>query len=151
MDPKRNPNPRVFDPSRFENNLVTEFQSATASDPNQRQNWVFGAGRRVCQGMHIAERSLFLSVARLLWAFNLQKALDVNGNPITPDADDLVGGLTVQPADFEARIIPRTKAKADIIKNEWKHCEDVVLDGTKQWIQVPKGMSFSSYIPEKSE
>lgn len=149
MDPKRNPNPRVFDPSRFENNLVTEFKSATAADPDQRQNWVFGAGRRMCQGMHIAERSLFLSIARLLWSFNLKKALDANGNPITPDPDDLVGGLTVQPADFEAQIIPRSQAKKDIIMKEWKHCVDVDLDGvTKQWIKVPEDMTFSKYTAD---
>jgi hypothetical protein len=147
MDPKRNANPRVFDPSRFENDFQTEFESATNSDPTQRQNWVFGAGRRLCQGMHIAERSLFLAISRLVWAYNLEKARDTNGQPITPDIEDLVGGLTVTPADFKAVITPRSKEKANIIMKEWKHCEEVLLDPqTKQWKEVPQGMKFSTYV-----
>lgn len=75
MDPKRNPNPRAFDPNRFANDSQSEFESATNLDPTQRQNWVSGAGRRLCQGMHIAERSLFLAISRLVWAFNFEKPL----------------------------------------------------------------------------
>src|ERR1022692_3692079 len=63
MDPKRNPNPRDFDPMRFANDFQGEHESATNKDPDQRQNWIFGAGRRVCQGMHIAERSLLMGMA----------------------------------------------------------------------------------------
>jgi hypothetical protein len=151
MDPKRNPNPRVFDPSRFENDFQSEFESATNSDPTQRQNWVFGAGRRLCQGMHIAERSLFLAIARLVWAYSFEKARDSNGQPVTPDTEDLVGGLTVTPAAFKAIITPRSKEKAGIITKDWKYCEDVLLDPqTKQWKNVPEGMKFSTYIPEKN-
>jgi hypothetical protein len=152
MDPKRNPNPRVFDPSRFKDDNQSEFESATNSDPTQRQNWVFGAGRRLCQGMHIAERSLFLAISRLVWAYNFEKAKDANGRPITPDTEDLIGGLTVIPADFEAVITPRSKAKADIVKAAWKHCEDELLDPkTKQWIsdKLPDGMKFSTYLPDQ--
>jgi hypothetical protein len=152
MDPKRNPNPRVFDPSRFEDDFQSEFESATNPDPTQRQNWVFGAGRRLCQGMHIAERSLFLAISRLVWAYNFEKSRDANGQAVTPDTEELIGGLTVTPADFKAIITPRSKAKAEIIRKEWRHCEEVLLDPeTKQWKKVPEGMKFSTYVPEKKD
>ena len=152
MDPKRNPNPRTFDPLRFIDDIRTEYESATSGDVNQRQNWIFGAGRRLCKGMHIAERSLFLAASRILWGFDIQKALDENGQPISPDVDDLVGGITVQPNDFAVRIIPRSKEKADMIRKEWQFCEDTILDPvTKQWKRVPDGMKFSTYVPEKED
>lgn len=150
MDPKRNPNPRVFDPSRFAGDNQSEFESAMNPDPTQRQNYVFGAGRRLCQGMHIAERSLFLAISRLVWAYNFERTRDENGQFITPDIEDLVGGITVTPADFKAIITPRSPDKAELIKREWQHCEEVILDAeTKQWKEVPSGMKFSTYVPGK--
>lgn len=152
MDPKRNPSPRVFDPSRFKDDHQSEFESAMNPDPSQRQNWVFGAGRRLCQGMHIAERSLFLAISRLVWAYFFEKTKDANGQPITPDTEDLIGGLTVIPANFKAVITPRSEEKAYIVRNAWKFCEDELLDpNTKQWIsdKLPDGMKFSTYLPDK--
>ncbi|OCL10731.1 cytochrome P450 [Glonium stellatum] len=128
MDPDRYPNPR------------TEFESATNPDVSKRGNFVFGAGRRICQGMHIAERSLFLAISRMLWAFNFSKPLDANGQPIIPDIEDLVV------------IICRDETKAEIIRREWAECEESLLDrNTKQWKKVPEGMAFSTDVPEKIE
>lgn len=102
--------------------------------------------------MHSAERPLFLAISRMVWGFSFEKPLDANRVPITPDVDDLVGGLTVLPAEFKCVIKPRTKEKEDIIRKGWQHCEDVVLDPvTKQWIKVADGMKFSTYIPDKKE
>jgi cytochrome P450 family 619 len=44
--------------------------------------------------MHVAERSIFLNLARLLWGFNIQQARDANGNiiPIDFSTDGLVPG-----------------------------------------------------------
>lgn len=154
MDPVANPNPREFDPTRFENNLCTEFESATARDPAQRKNYIFGAGRRVCQGMHIAERSLFLAVTRLLWAFDFKPAVDERTGKAKamPDVDDLRGSLTVQPAPFEVRIVPRTEDKAAMLREMWADVQKVSLDEeTKQWKHLPEGMAFSTWMPEKEE
>lgn len=147
MDEKRNPRPRDFDPTRFENDLQSEHESATNKDPDQRQNWIFGAGRRLCQGMHIAERSLFMGMARMLWAFNFERPVDERGVPIPVDIDDLVGGVTVQPANFKINITPRSKERANIVRKAWKDCEDHQLDPvTKQWVAVPPGMKFATSV-----
>ncbi|KAL4906002.1 hypothetical protein BDW74DRAFT_15372 [Aspergillus multicolor] len=143
MDPKRHPNPRAFEPSRFIDHNLSEFEAAMDPDPSKRGNFVFGTGRRLCQGMHIAERSMFLAISGLLWAFTFDKPLDAQGKPVTPDIDDLVGGIAVQPAPFEAVIEPRSAAKAEILRREWKECEEMLLDKeTHQWKEVPEDMAF---------
>ncbi|KAH6625117.1 cytochrome P450 [Boeremia exigua] len=146
MDPERNPDPRVFNPGRFANDARTEFESATG-EPTTRNNYIFGAGRRLCQGMHIAERSLFLAAARLLWAFEFQRVVDCQTGMLKPlpDVDELVGGLTVQPAPFEVGIVPRSEDRAVLIREAWREQEESMLDGvTKQWRKVPEGMAFST-------
>jgi hypothetical protein len=41
----------------------------------------------ICVGFNFANQVMFIQIAMLLWAFNFDKPLDVNGNPITPDRD----------------------------------------------------------------
>ena len=150
MDPKRSPDPRRFNPERFADDPTTLYQSATG-DPKKRDNFVFGAGRRLCQGIHIAERSLFLGMSRMLWAFSVCKALDSKGLPITPDMDDLVRGITVQPRNFPAKFTPRSQGKIEIIRNAVHECEELLDTKTQQWTKVPRGMAFSTWMPEKIE
>lgn len=150
MDPQRNPHPRVFDPTRFKDDHQSEHESATNKDENTRQNWIFGAGRRLCQGMHIAERSLLMGVARMLWGFHFERKQDETGNPLPVDIDDFVGGIAVQPADLHIKIVPRSKERADVIREAWRDAEQNLLDPvTKQWMEVPPGMKFSTLDAEK--
>ncbi|KAK4934772.1 hypothetical protein LTR10_024049 [Elasticomyces elasticus] len=152
MDERRHLDPRRFDPGRYAQDFLSEFECATNSDVSKRDHFVFGAGRRVCQGMHIAERSLFLAMARMLWAFDFQKAKDAQGNLITPDIDKLTQGLFVLPEAFPAVIKPRSERHAELIKSTWQSCEDILLDPkTGQWKDVPEGMVFSTYEPSKEE
>ncbi|KAI1409932.1 putative cytochrome P450 [Hypoxylon sp. FL1857] len=142
MDPASWPNPQVFDPSRFEHEMRSEYEIATSSDPaSVRHNYVFGAGRRLCQGIHIAERSLFLAMACLLWAFDFSTP-----DPSKIDIEDLRGGLAVVPAPFECHIKPRDKERAEVMRREWRQLQDEFLDPvTKQWSRVPDGLPLSTY------
>jgi hypothetical protein len=154
MDHERNPDPRRFNPERFANDLESEFASATAADPSKRNNYIFGAGRRLCQGMHIAERSLFLGISRLLWAFEFGRPFDAVTGELRPlpDIEDLVGGLTIKPAEFEVAITPRSAGRARIIRDDWRECEETLLDiETKQWKNIPEGMAFTTLMVERSE
>lgn len=130
MDANRFKNPRAFDPSRYEGDNQTSAEAAMNSDPSKRDHFVFGAGRRVCQGMHIADRSLFLSISRLLWAFNFEKAVDDQGREIVPDEDDFSEGLLVQPNPYQAKITPRSEKHAQAIRDEWEKCQ-ILLDESK--------------------
>ena len=78
MDPHTYSNPTVFIPERFANHtkLAPEY---AAGDWKERDHYGYGAGRRICPGMHLAERNMFLSVAKLLWAFRFENAMRVDG------------------------------------------------------------------------
>ncbi|KAB5539440.1 cytochrome P450 [Coniochaeta sp. 2T2.1] len=143
MDPARHPDPYKFDPSRYIDDHQTASEAAKNPDPSQRDHFVFGAGRRICQGMHIAERSLFLGMSRMLWAFDFAPAKDENGVELTPDQSKLKQGLFVMPEEFQALITPRSEARAQKIRQDWKDCQ-TLLDEEMQWKEVPRGMVFSS-------
>jgi hypothetical protein len=96
--------------------------------------------------MHIAERSLFLAMARLLWAFNFEFAEDDAGNKIVPDQEKLTEGLLVLPEKFPVTIVPRSEHKATRVKEEWAKIDDK-LDQNGQWKNIPEGMFFKEYIP----
>ncbi|KAI0152833.1 cytochrome P450 [Xylariaceae sp. FL1272] len=146
MDPKRHPNPSAFDPMRYIDDNTTSLESSQQRDVTKRDNFLFGVGRRICQGMHIADRSMFLAISRLLWSFRMETSLDKDGKPIVPDPTKLIQGMLVQPEPYPATIVARTQAHADTIRKEWADACDL-LDAEEQWREIPKGMPLSTYEP----
>lgn len=138
MDPKRHADPRTFDPERYINDTQTLADSAANPDASKRDQFTFGAGRRICPGIHVAERSLFLGMSRMLWAFKVEPVLDQDGKPIIPDHNKLTQGFVCMPEEFPAKITPRSQAKADRVIQEWEEAERECLDPeTKQWKYSP--------------
>lgn len=144
MDPKRHPDPRRFDPTRYAHDNQTAAEAANNPDATKRDQFIFGAGRRLCQGMHIAERSLFLAIARLLWGFDFHRARDANDREVVPDAHDLTEGMFVLPNPFLARIVPRDENKIVQVKAEWSKMQDL-LDEDQQWKVLPEGLIWKEY------
>lgn len=62
------PDPHAFRPERF----LDERRPY----PTQLGHHAFGWGRRSCSGQHFAEQGLSMTVARLLWAFDIMPGLD---------------------------------------------------------------------------
>ncbi|KAI1121293.1 cytochrome P450 [Nemania abortiva] len=121
MDENRYPNSRVFDPERFLGDTQSAAEAALNPDPAARDHFVFGSGRRICLGMHIAERSLFIAIARMLWAFEFRSVKDSQGNDILPDGETLTEGLSVHPKKFRAQIITRDSTRAQMIESKSRH------------------------------
>lgn len=144
MDPLRHPEPRKFDPDRYRNDFQNAAESAANPDASQRDHFVFGTGRRVCQGMHVAERSLFLAMSCLLWAFDIEPALDSNSEKITPNPDEYTQGFVVEPLLFHARFTPRSKERAEMVSREWKQAQEHLDSLTGQWKVIPTGMALPS-------
>ncbi|KAG8164966.1 hypothetical protein KVR01_005241 [Diaporthe batatas] len=101
-DPARHKNPMDFNPDRYLGDSLTSAQSSKLTDPYRRDHWMFGAGRRICPAMAVAEREIWLAISRLIWAFTLE---EVPGHPIDVRGYDGLRGRS--PAPFHIRLIPR--------------------------------------------
>ena len=73
MDPDRYPNPELFEPRRHLTDDLDASASALHPDWKKRDHFHYGFGRRLCQGIFVAESSLYITIARVLWAFNIQR------------------------------------------------------------------------------
>ena len=74
---------------------------------------VFGQGRRMCLGKRIAVDGTFMLITRLLWAFDVVAAEDVD-----PMEMEVVGFMTV-PKEFSFKLKPRGPWVSDVIAKEW--------------------------------
>ncbi|KAI0198225.1 putative cytochrome P450 [Astrocystis sublimbata] len=126
-DAARYPNPQQFDPDHFRDNKQNFYESAINLDVSQRDQFFFGAGRRICPGIHMADQNLFLGISRLLWAFDFKRPLDNNGNEIVPDFTKVTQGFLAAP-------LPRDAKRAEVIRNDWNRAKSENLDAeTMQW------------------
>ncbi|KAH7072427.1 cytochrome P450, partial [Paraphoma chrysanthemicola] len=126
-DPKNFDDARTFRPER-QNPDTTIYEATNIASPKERGLYGFGAGRRICPGMHVAHNTLMLAIARILWAFNIAPAEDEAGNPVTIDRDAVAGGLAAMPAPFKCKIIPRSEKRAALISKEWSALSAKCLD-----------------------
>lgn len=89
--------------------------------------------------MHLADRSIYLAISRLLWAFDFRRAVDPDTKQeIFPDMDGLVDGMMCLPGPFKANMVPRSAAKAQCVREEWAEVAKL-LDEEMQWKVVPEG------------
>ncbi|PCH43872.1 cytochrome P450 [Wolfiporia cocos MD-104 SS10] len=99
---ERYPEPFTFNPDRFADDNLSSTESSKLSNAMERDHWAFGAGRRICPGMPIAENEIFLAVSRLLWAFSIQI---VPGKP--PCLEEYEGNSGRTPLPFKVMLVPR--------------------------------------------
>ncbi|KAF2819440.1 cytochrome P450 [Ophiobolus disseminans] len=108
--PDRWDRPLEFDPERYTSDPLLSSASVNSADPNARDHWMFGAGRRVCPGMLLAEREIFLVVSRLLWAFDMQ---EFEGRRTDLNRYD---GLSARsPVPFVMRLTPRFEGVGEVL------------------------------------
>ncbi|KAH8112981.1 cytochrome P450 [Phellopilus nigrolimitatus] len=107
-DPKEYPEPEKFIPDRWLPKKGTRM-------PLDVSKIVFGIGRRICPGRFFADNAVFIGIASLLSAFNIQKALDENGVPITP-TEEYTTNFIRHPKPFKCKITPRSEKTASLIR-----------------------------------
>lgn len=129
-DPVRHPNPDIFDPERYAGRTLPASEYINSSDPEQRDHWAYGSGRRICPGIHLAERNLFLAISKLLWAFHIAPKETARGRPIQVDVNARSGyseGFLHCPKPFQAEFRIRGEGKREVIKREYERAEKDVF------------------------
>ncbi|KAF9522725.1 cytochrome P450 [Crepidotus variabilis] len=107
-DTSRYDDPEAFNPSRF-------FDK-NGSLNNDNVDYVFGFGRRICPGRHLASATVWLSIVTVLATFDIRKKKDGLGKDIPVD-----GGYTkailIHPLPFECSLSPRSKTAEALIRD----------------------------------
>jgi cytochrome P450 len=122
MDEERWKDPERFDPTRYIDDTLSEAESMAQADPELRDHFTFGAGRRSCPGTHIAHNSLFINIARIFWAFDISRSRDEAGNLIEPSTAAQPGFL-LTPVKFACHFAPRSEQHANIIEKTWQDAQ----------------------------
>ncbi|KAI0746299.1 cytochrome P450 [Daedaleopsis nitida] len=109
-NPERYPDPYEFKPERYLDDRLTCAESANLPDPMKRDHWMFGAGRRICPGITLAEREIFLAVSHLLWAYKMEELPD---EPIDLKEYDGLSGRS--PVPNRVKLTPRDEQVAVVL------------------------------------
>ncbi|KAK5328815.1 hypothetical protein LTR93_002600 [Exophiala xenobiotica] len=110
LNPKEYTNPGKFDPDRFMNG---DLWNPT------KGHYGYGAGRRTCAGVKVAQNSMFIFFSRLIYCFDVEEdkndPIDTYHIPLTPPP-----GKANDPP-FTAKISVRSEAHKELILREWKN------------------------------
>ena len=121
-DEQRYDEPFRFKPERYLDHPHRSAVYANSGDAKERDHYTFGAGRRICPGIHLAENGLFLAVANLIWAYDFRPPLGLDGQEEAMDISDeafLDGAIRI-PKPYSIRIIPRSPERLALVKSSWE-------------------------------
>src|SRR5882724_7901552 len=116
MNPELHDDPHTFNPARYLSKPLPAADYVNTNNGYDRDHFTYGAGRRVCPGIHVAERSLFINVVRTLWGFNLEKESGPSGEPLEPPTAMIRGFLSV-PVKFKCKMIPRSAQHEKVMRD----------------------------------
>ena len=121
--------PDTYNPDRFLKHTRLAMDYAGSGDYQNRDHYAYGAGRRICVGIHFAERTQWRILAKILWGFTIEHAVDDNGEQITLDHDGYSDAMISDPLPFIVKITPRSEKHADIIKRNYENVKEFL----KKW------------------
>ncbi|KAJ7777026.1 cytochrome P450 [Mycena metata] len=107
-DEEAYPDPHSFKPERF---LLEGVLNPAIRDPEV----IFGFGRRICPGRHLATSSLWITIACMLSTFNISQATDDDGN-LVELTHEYFPGLISAPLPFKCSITPRSPQSVEAIE-----------------------------------
>ncbi|KAL1866131.1 hypothetical protein VTK73DRAFT_4876 [Phialemonium thermophilum] len=116
--------PEVFDPGRY---LITPSgmrPEVVKEHPEDlgRQAWIFGVGRRGCPGEQFGQQAISITVAKLLWAFDIEAA----GPLDTSIETGFHPGLVMGPNPFKVRFIPRSDSRRRAVLEDYRTSEELM-------------------------
>ena len=115
--------PQHFQPERFEKYPSLASVYAASGEWDNRDHYGYGAGRRICPGIHLAERNLFIGVAKLLWAikFGVKEGVVIDTSAET----GLSQGFLHCVKEYGCTIKLRSEAKRETIMRELAQAQSV--------------------------
>ncbi|KAL1598727.1 hypothetical protein SLS60_007868 [Paraconiothyrium brasiliense] len=123
------PDPCTYNPDRYLDRPLLATSYAGSPDYENRDHYSYGAGRRICVGMHLAERTQWRIIASLLWAYYIKPEVDEKGNELEVDTDTYEDGLLICPKPFKVTFVPRGEKHVEVIKKDF----EAVKDYLKSW------------------
>ncbi|KAK4555386.1 hypothetical protein LTR86_007683 [Recurvomyces mirabilis] len=118
-EPKRYPDADSFRPERWLEPSWPTFKEPLTTHPNLQNFSAFGFGRRICAGQHIAERSLYIEIAKIAWCCHISQVENETGIPIPPPDYDYVAGFNTHPKDFMFNLKARP-GRIEVIEREYQ-------------------------------
>ncbi|ENH99773.1 hypothetical protein COCC4DRAFT_66198 [Bipolaris maydis ATCC 48331] len=124
-EPKKYPDPMAFRPEDHINNTKFAGDYAAMSDPQARNHFTFGVGRRVCPGTRLVESNLALMLANMLWAFDIQPPLNGEKGKATIDvSDDAFEPYPLRHAKpFKVRFVPQNEHRLEMVLREGREAQ----------------------------
>jgi len=120
-----------FKPERWLQPEYSTYQEPLTIYPNLKRFAAFGHGRRICPGLEVTEKALFLQLVSLLWACNVERARDAQGREVEIPFYDYSGMSVSTPRKFrfvvEERKQGRLKMMGDVALAE--HKEELAAAG----------------------
>ena len=74
-----------FNPGRFLDEHGSLIPGPVTVETHDDGHCAYGFGRRACVGKHMANETLFISIATVLWAVRLERPRDENGKEVPLD------------------------------------------------------------------
>lgn len=120
-DPERYENPYAFRPERYLGHPKYSAEYAAQTDPYARDHFSFGGGRRICPGTRLAENTLNIALANIIWSFEVRPPIIDGVEQQSMDtSDDAYENTSFRgPKPFAAQFIPRSTDRLQLIKDQW--------------------------------
>ncbi|KAI0700497.1 cytochrome P450 [Cerioporus squamosus] len=84
-------------------------------DTKEEGHVSFGFGRRICVGRHLARNSLLITIASVLWMFDVLPPLGPDGEEVTCSEKSIDMGLVVRPQEYNYRFQVRIPDAEEIL------------------------------------
>ncbi|KAF9064285.1 cytochrome P450 [Rhodocollybia butyracea] len=107
--------PFAFNPERF---------LGANPEPDPIDRGLFGYGRRVCPGIHLADVSVWINIVKAIACIKVSPAYDENGQTKMP-VPETTDGIIVRPVPFDCLVEPRSEQILQILEEALKDGENV--------------------------